>query len=54
MRGRNREIHRRAQRTFRVAKWKADKAMERRELRLLRKERELRYREARRRKALYG
>jgi hypothetical protein len=48
------EIHRRAQRTFRTAAWKSDKLLEKHELKMLRKERKLRWRVARRRELKYG
>jgi hypothetical protein len=54
MQGKLKPIHRRAQRTFAVAKFKNDKAMERHELKMLRKERQLKRRDSQMRELMYG
>ena len=50
----NAEIYRRARRTFKTAKWKSDKRLERHELKMLRKERQLVRRKRRERELEYG
>jgi hypothetical protein len=48
------DIYRRARRTYKVYKWKNERAVERHEMKMLRKERKLRRRDERRRELMYG